>query len=129
MCNSILSAAHPDAIDERALVSPEFRVYLLRSVDNLLTALIKRLSHTLRDVRKQEEDIIRVSKAPRNYYSTPLPADEADSSAADGAAANNIGSLFRLIAIIYDEQPLDSALRFWTDDDGGKYKSLPGMPG
>ena len=94
-------------------------MYLLRSIDNLLTALIKRLSRTLRDVRKQEEDIIHGSKAPRNY-STPLPADKADSSAADDAAANSIGSLFRLIAIIYDEQPLDSALRFWTDDDGGK---------
>ena len=123
--NSILSgrAAHPDAIDERALVSPEFRMYLLRSIDNLLTALIKRLSRTLRDVRKQEEDIIHGSKAPRNY-STPLPADKADSSAADDPAANSIGSLFRLIAIIYDEQPLDSALRFWTDDDGGKYFSF-----
>jgi len=55
------------------------------------------LRRTLRDVRKQEEDIIRVSKTPRNY-STPLPADKTDSSAADGAAANKIGSLFRLIA-------------------------------
>jgi len=114
-------AAHPDAIDERALMSPEFRMYLLRSIDNLLTALIRRLSRTLRDVRKQEEDIRR-SKTPRNH-SMPLPADK-PSIRADGAAANNIGSLFRLIAIIYDEQPLDSAMPFWTDDDGGRYFSF-----
>ena len=54
----------------------------------------------------------------------PLPADKANPSGADGAAANNIGSLFRLIAIIYDEQPLDSAMPFWTDDDGGRYFSF-----
>ena len=81
------------------------------------------MSLTLRYVRKQEEDIIYGLKAPRNH-SMPLPTDKADSSAANDAAANNIGSLFRLIAIIYDEQPLYSALCFWMDDNGGKYFSF-----
>lgn len=123
--NSILSGrgAHPDAVDERALVSPEFRTYLLKSVDNLLTALITRLSRTLRDVRKQEEDIIHGSKVPRNY-SVPHPASRADLPAEDVQLHNNIESLFRLIAIIYDEQPADSALRFWTDDNGGRLFSF-----
>ena len=123
--NSVLSgrSVHSDASSERAPVSPEFRVYLLRSVDNLVTALIRRLSRTLRDVRKQEEDIIHGSKAPRNY-STTYPASKIDVSAADAPFHDNIESLFRLIAIVYDEQPLDSALRFWTDDDGGRTYSF-----
>lgn len=107
-------AVHLDVSDEQCLVPRDFRGYLLDAVDSLTIALIQRLSRTLRDVRKHEEDLVHMQRNPRSIPSTSA------SISADPIAQQNTESLFRLIAIVYDEKGLDAGLCYWTDDDGGR---------
>ncbi|KAF8305838.1 hypothetical protein DL93DRAFT_2120780 [Clavulina sp. PMI_390] len=99
------------------VIPHDFRVYLLDAVNKLISGLIRRLSRTLRDIRKQEEDVAHGVRPPRPLAGTAITS----STSIAAKSSRNIEGLFRLIAILFDEYPPETALQFWADGDGGRY--------
>ncbi|CAG8656069.1 15593_t:CDS:2, partial [Acaulospora colombiana] len=113
---SIVAVADiPQATEGYELINSEVRSHVYSVIESTIINLLASLPNVLKKLKHKQEDVgIVARKPPLPFANTLGRIPEPPSVAPPPAQRSDIASLFRLVGVLYDALPAESALKFWT---------------